>query len=266
MRRILLVVLAAALCAVVIRTVSAQSGQRAGAAAAAPPARGWYAVNIIAIKPGTAPAWQEFQKTQTIPMQQKGGVRQRDTWQSGAPFGDGGTYAIVTPIDKFEDYDKPPLVTRMLSGDALRTYQEKNASFAVSNHMFAVQDRAELSIVPASMAKIRGAILTEYTIVGGHADAYEAFLKNDLLPVLKKGNVPGFLVSRTVFGGNANEYHEVQLFESYGEIDKGPVPTRVLGASAAQALAAKRGAHVASVNRTIMRYVPDLSYAPRPKT
>ena len=36
------------------------------------------------------------------------------------PFGEGGSFAVLTPIEKFEDYDKPPLVSRMLSGDALQ--------------------------------------------------------------------------------------------------------------------------------------------------
>jgi len=266
MRRVLVVVFAAAVCAVVIR-VSAQQGQRsAGSAATQSPKRAWFAVNVVTIKRGSDTAWRDFQKTQTIPMQQKGGVKQRDTWQSGAPFGDGATYAIVTPIEKFEDYDKPQLAARTLSGEALRAYQEKNASLTVSNHMFAVQDRAELSVAPASMAKIRGAILTDLTVLPGHAPQYEAYVKNDLLPVLKKGNVGGYSVSVTIFGGKAGEYHAVQYFESYGEIDKGPIPTRVLGQTGAQALNAKLFPHIAEANRTILRYVPELSYSRRPTT
>ena len=159
MKRTLGIVLAAA---VVISTGLLADGGQAGQAGGAPqtPRRGWWSVNVVTIKRGSDAAWRDFTKTQTLPMQQKGGVRQRDTWQSGAPFGDGSTYAIVTPIDKFEDYDKPPLAARMLTGEPLRAYLEKNASLTVSNHMFAVQDRTELSIAPASMAKIRAAVLT----------------------------------------------------------------------------------------------------------
>ena len=266
MRRVLLVVLAAVLCAVVIRTVAAQSGQRAGGAAPAQtPKRAWYSVNIVNLKAGSGPAWREFTKSQVIPMQQKGGVKMRQTWQSGAPFGEGGAFAVLTPIEKFEDYDKPPLVTRVLAGDALRTYQEKNASLVAGNRMFAIQDRAELSMPPASMAKVVAMILTDVTILPGHAAAYEAFIKNDFLPVLKKANVTGFAVSRTIFGGDGDEYHEAQYIESYGEIDKGPAQARVLTPAEGQALAAKRTPHIKSVNRTILRFVPDLSYS-RPTT
>jgi len=246
------------------------SAQRSGAASPQPaaaaqaPQRSWYSVNVVTVKRDSVAEWREFTKTQVIPLQQKGGVSERATYQSGAPFGDGNTFAIVTPIDKFEDYDKPPLVARMLSGDALQAYQKKNASLTESNHMFAIQDRMELSIAPASTVKLAGIILTDVTILPGHEQQYEAYLKNDYVPVLKKGNVPGFLVSRTVFGGNANDYHTAQLFESYAEIDKGPIARRVLGAGGAQALTAKLMPHVSSINRTILRYVPDLSYARRP--
>jgi hypothetical protein len=270
MKRVLLVSLAAAVvvAAIGLRLMAqggGAAGQRGGAASAAP-ARHWYSVNVVTVKRETASEWFEFQRTQTIPLQQRGGVKQRDTWQGGAPFGEGLTYAVVTPIEKFEDYDKPPLVQRVLTGDALRAYQQKNASLVASNHMFAVQDRAELSIPPASTAKVRGAILTDVTIVNGHGEQYEAYIKNDLLPVLKRGNVFGYSVSRTVFGGNANEYHTVQYFDSYGEIDKGPITVRVLGQAASLALVGKATPHVASINRTILRYVPELSFAAKPNS
>lgn len=272
MRRTYLASIAAlAACAVaaVVLIAAGGGGQRSGGsqpAAGQPPARGWLSVNMVTVKRESVPEWIEFQRTQTIPMQQRGGVKQRGTWQSGAPFGEGATFAIVTPIEKFEDYDKPPLVQRMLTGDALRAYQVKNAQLTVSNHMFAMQDRQELSINPAANAKVSGMILTDVVVLSGHEQQYEAYIKNDLLPVLKKGNVPGYLVARTVFGGNANEYHTAQFFESYAEIDKGPITRRVLGAEAAAALNAKAMPHVASTNRTIMRYVPDLSFSRRPNS
>lgn len=264
MRRTQWLVLAA--CTIAGPILWAQGAQRGTPAAAQAPRRAWYSVNIVTIKRGSDAAWRDFTKAQVIPMQQKGGVRMRQTWQSGAPFGEGSTYAVLTPIDKFEDYDKPPLVSRVLTGDALRAYQEKNASLTVSNRMFAIQDRAELSMPPASMEKVRAMILTDVTILPGHAAGYEAYMKNDWLPVLKKANVTGFAVSRTIFGGDGDEYHEAQYIESYGEIDKGPAQNRALATQAERdALAAKRVPHIKSVTRTILRFVPELSYS-RPTT
>ena len=125
--------------------------------------------------------------------------------------------------------------------------------------------RYALSHHPAAAnAKIVAAILQDVTIVSGHADQYEMYLKNDVLPVLKKANVTGTAVSRTVFGGNANEYHIVTYLESFAEVDKGPAQVRLLGPAAAAALAAKGAPHIAGVERTIFRHVPELSYRPKP--
>ncbi len=222
------------------------------------------AAAFVCLGTGAAGQAQRTQKSQTIPMLQRGGVKVRDVWQSGAPFGDGFTFGTVTPIDKFADYDLAPRPQRVLGADAARAYQEKLSHMIVSQRTMAVQDRVELSIAPAANAKVMGGILQDVTIVSGHAPQYEAYIKNDLLPVLKKGNVIGYTVSRTVFGGDANVYHVVQYFDSFAELDKGPVPQRVLGAEAAQALTAKAAPHIASISRTILRYVPDLSMRPKP--
>lgn len=93
-------------------------------------------MNIVTVKPESVNEFIEFQKTQTIPMLQKGGVKSRDVWQSGAPFGEGGTYAFVTQIDKFADYDLEPRALRVLGPDAGRAYQEKNRRMLTSSRTF----------------------------------------------------------------------------------------------------------------------------------
>src|SRR5439155_20931726 len=113
-----------------------------------------------------------------------------------------------------------------------RAYQNKLAALTVSRRTFAIQDRAELSIAPSASAKIVAAILQDVTVISGHAEQYEAYLKNDVLPVLKKGKVLGTAVSRTVFGGNGNEYHLVTYLESFAVVDKGPATVKVLGQDA----------------------------------
>ena len=71
-------------------------------------------------------------------------------------------------------------------------------------------------------------------------------------------------MSRTVFGGNANEYHEVTYLASFADIDKGPAQARLLNPAERTAMAAKITPHIEHVERTILRYVPGLSYAAKP--
>jgi len=245
----------------IVRAQSNRAGQTTPSSA---PQRNWYSVTVTTVKPDHIADWLQIQKAETVPMQQKGGIKQRDTWASGAPFGEGNTYAIVTPIDKFATYDMPNLARRILGDAAAQTYQNKLAAMTLSRRTFAVQDRAELSIAPGPNAKFVAAILTDTTIVSGHAEQYEAYVKGDLLPLLKKDNVVGYSVSRTTFGGDANEYHSVMLISSFADIDRGPAQTRLLKPAEAAAMAAKVTPHVARVERTILRYVPDLSYRPKP--
>src|SRR6476646_7120164 len=126
--------------------VAASAGIRAQTAAAASPQRNWYSVTLTTVKPDQVAEWLEIQKSQTIPMQQKGGIKSRDTWQSGAPFGEGNTYGAVTPIDKFATYDMPPMALRVLGDGPGRAYQDKLAAITLSRRTFAVQDRVELSM------------------------------------------------------------------------------------------------------------------------
>jgi hypothetical protein len=269
MKRILWVFLAAALILLAVfllpRAVAQGTARPSQVQAAAPeatavPQRNWYTVNIVTVRPESVNEFLEFQKTQTIPLLQRGGVKSRDVWQSGAPFGDGGTFILVTPIADFAHYDQEPRAIQLLGAEAGRAYQEKNRRMLVSSRTLAIQDRAELSVVPNASFKPKAGILTLTTVVAGHADAYEAYLKNDLLPVLKRGNVAGYLVSHTTFGGDANEYASMQLLDSYAEIDKGPLGRRVLGQQAWQELLAKGTPHIAAQRRELQRYVPDLSF------
>jgi hypothetical protein len=261
-KSVLALVAAAVVCSAAV--LWAQGGGRAAQSSVAAPQRNWYSVTLTTVKPDQVPEWLEIQKSQTIPMQQKGGIKSRDTWQSGAPFGEGNTYGVVTPIDKFATYDMPPMALRVLGDGPGRAYQGKLAAMTLGRRTFAVQDRAELSMPPAPNAKFVAAILADVTIVSGHQAQYETYLKDDLLPLLKKDKAVGFVVSRTVFGGNANEYHEVTYLASFAEIDKGPAQARLLSPAERTAMAAKIAPHVEHVERTILRYVPDLSYPARP--
>src|SRR5262245_20522218 len=113
--------------------VTAQPGG-AGKAAQTPttaPQRHWFSVTITTIKADRVADWIAMQQAETIPMQQKGGIAFRDTWQSGAPFGEGNMFAIVTPIDKFATYDMPNLARRIL-GDGAAAYQRKLADMTES--------------------------------------------------------------------------------------------------------------------------------------
>ena len=72
-----------------------------------------------------------------------------------------------------------------------------------------------------------------------------------------------YLVSQTIFGGNGNEYITLTMRDSFADLDKGPVIVQALGPEGAQKLTQKMPAGaVVQVERSIARFVPDLSIMP----
>ena len=103
-----------------------------------------------------------------------------------------------------------------------------------------------------------------HTLAPGKAADCEAVTKNDLLPALRKAEVPDYWVSRTVFGGEGMERVTVRPMMKLGEIDDGPALNRVLGPEAAAKFRAKTADMYQSVQYRILRLRTDLSYMPAP--
>jgi hypothetical protein len=234
------------------------------AARSAEPKRQMIQVTVVRIKPDMLTEWIEFQKNETIPMLKKAGVKSRDAWTTGV-FGETGLYAFVTPIDNFNQYDGDNPPTRALGADGARAYGEKNRRFVVSAHTTAEQLRSDLGYEMKMTGPPKLALLSSVQVASGKAPEFEGLIKSDVVPVMKKARV-GYAVSQTVLGGDINEFTSLIFYDSFAEIGKGHPFDRILGAEGARALTAKAAAFVTHVERNIIRYVPDLSFAPRPTT
>ena len=247
------------------------SGQEAKApakpqAAAAKPApkREMIQVTVVKVKPDLLNEWLEFQKNETIPMLKKAGALRRDAWQTGI-FGEAGMYAFVVPIENFNQYDgdNPPL--RALGADGARAYAEKNRRFIVSSHTYAEQTRPDLGYEVKMSGPPKLALLSNVRIALGKGSEYEALVKSDVLPVMRRAHL-GYVVSQTVLGGDINEFTTLIFYDTFADIGKGHPFDRILGADGSRQLTAKAIGIVTHVERSIVRYVPDLSFAPRPIT
>ncbi len=116
------------------------------------------------------------------------------------------------------------------------------------------------------MAKRAGppklAVITSVHVAPNRNAEFENFVKNELTPVMKQAQV-SYLVSQTIFGGDANEYISLTLRDTFTDLDKGPVVVQVLGQEGADKLLQKLPAGVVTnVERSLTRYVPELSIAP----
>jgi len=234
------------------------------AAAKPAPKREMIQVTVVKVKPDLLNEWLEFQKNETIPMLKKAGAIRRDAWQTGI-FGESGMYAFVVPIENFNQYDgdNPPL--RALGADGARAYAERNRRFIVSSHTYANQTRPDLGYEIKMSGPPKLALLSNVRIALGKGSDYEALVKSDVLPVMRKARL-GYAVSQTVLGGDINEFTTLIFYDTFADIGKGHPFDRILGADGSRQLTAKAVGIVTHVERSIVRYVPELSFAPRPIT
>ncbi|HWF86253.1 MAG TPA: hypothetical protein VG222_15445 [Vicinamibacterales bacterium] len=216
-------------------------------------------ITVLRIKSELMSEWLAFQKSETIPMLKKAGIPRRDAWQN-AVFGEGPMYAFVTPIENFSQYDGDSPAVRALGAEGAQAYAEKNRRFIDSTHVYAEQTRPDLSYDVKMTAPPKLALLSDVQIALGKVPAYEALVKSDVLPVMRKANLP-YVVSQTILGGDVSSFMTLIFHDRFAEIGKGHPFQRILGAEGERQLTAKAVGIVTHVERNIIRYVPDLSFA-----
>ena len=229
--------------------------------ASAPVVPQFLSLQIVRVKPDMLTEYQEFARTQTLPALQKAGIKDRSAWTT-AVFGESYEYVFATPIESMAQYDSPSPIVRALGEEGARAYGEKARRLVMSSRTICLQERPDLSIAPTLTEAPKLATGTVISIAPGRTLEFEALFKNDLLPVLRKAGLKGLFVAQGSLGGDPYEYHVLALYDSFAEIGKGSPYVRVLGPAAANLLLKKGAGIVTKVERSVYRYVPDLSIAP----
>jgi hypothetical protein len=231
--------------------------------APAPAQRQWLSVQVVRVKPEMLNEWLDFQRNEVIPALQKGGVKQREVWQT-AVFGEAYEYVFVTPIESFAQYDSDSPIIKALGQEGARAFGAKARRFTASSHTYATQTRPDLGYEGKMTGPPKLAVVTSVEIASGRNLEFESFIKNDIVPVLKRAEVAAYSVGQTVFGGNANEYVTLAYYDKFAELDKGPATVKVLGQEGTTRLLQKTAGIVTRVERIIVRYNAELSFPAQP--
>ncbi len=218
-------------------------------------------ITVVSVKPEMMMEFQNFMKNTTNPALKKGGLKWREVWQNTGAAGDAFEYVIVAPVAKLAEFDGPGALEKGLGEQGLAAWQTKAGSLVNSVRRFIIRTRPDLSFSKGPGTP-KLAVLHFLQIAPNRNNDYENYLKNDFVPVMKQAGVT-YLVSQTIFGGNANEYITLTMRDNFAELDKGPVHVQALGQEGAQKLMQKMPAGVVmSVERSIARFVPELSIMP----
>lgn len=232
---------------------------------AAAPTPQFLNLTIVSVKPGMDGEFQNFMKTTTNPALKKGGQMWREVWQSTAIGGDAFEYVLVSPVGKFAEYDGPGALEKGLGAQGLAAWATKAGSLVSSVRRYIIRTRPDLSFAPQRTGPPKLAVVTSVHVAPNRNSDFENYIKNDYMPVMKQAQVP-YLVSQTIFGGDANEYVTLTMRDTFADLDKGPVITQALGEEGAQKLLQKLPAGtVVHVERGLSRFLPDLSFMPPPQ-
>jgi hypothetical protein len=215
-------------------------------------------ISVVHVKPEMVPEFLKLAQ-ETIAAHRKAGVKWRDFWVTDT-FGDYSEYTIVTPLEKFAQYDAGSLLEQGFGKAAFEAWRAKISQVVESVTGYAVVTRPDLSFGKMTEHP-RLAVAFTTRVAPGREREYETFMKDDYLPVIKRSGMKALFVGQTLFGGNINEYVGLALIDNFADIDKGPPIRRVLNEAEAEALAKKLAPGiVVGGTRSVVRYLPELSY------
>jgi hypothetical protein len=235
-----------------ILLASALSLQCFAQTAAAPTAR----VVVSHIKPDMLNEWLDLQKNEVVPALKKGGQKTRTVYATSL-FGTSGEYVIITPFEKYADFDGDSLLTKTLGQPASTRLTEKLRKCLLGQSAYAITRMADLSNVLDGTPQML--VSARYRISPGKFPDFESLVKSDVLPVYKKAKT-GLIVSRRGPGANTADVTMSTIYTKYADLDGGPFMTKQLGQAAADKLNAKFVGIRTLVEVIVRRRVEDLSF------
>lgn len=228
--------------------------------AQAPPAPTWLRFTVETVKPDMVQEYEGYKK-QLAAAYKKAGLPIYAVLSNFS--GNRNEYTTVVFVMKFGDMDSPNPIRKTLGDEAFTNLVSGINRCVTSSTWYFSLPWDDVSIDKAGSTIGEYFMRTRVPIAAGKNPDYRAFLKNELKPVLEKGGVTWYRASTPVFGGPAGTVETMRMLKNLGEIDGGPIQTKVLGAAGAQAMGAKAAALTRGPGQiTIMRLRPELSLLP----
>lgn len=240
-----------------------QSAQAAGqqdlqVAAAAPGAEQalpmWTAVRMIQVKHDRIGEFEGLLKELRTAMQEAG---QPPFMVYKTELGELNTYHIVAPFDSFAmfEMETPPMEPAEWANWVNRM------EGTIDSHTMAIaRARPDMSIVPGEQGEMQELIvLVTDKVMAGKIREYETFVRDELLPALRQGDIGAAFANEVIFGAEGRTWVYAVPIEGWQEFD-GPSPiVEALGQPRAEELMLRGDALVESTETNVLRFRPDLS-------
>ena len=251
-------------------TVTAVMSPRDQAIAQTAPVYELRRVIDVQIKPDSVAAWTKLYREEILPAQKKGGVPWLDAWASTTA---GNIYmrTIVSPLAGLAELDDIGALQRALGPEAAEDLLARNRLLIDGIQTYILRVRPDLGFGTPPTAQGIG-VISAVSVMPGRTAEFETALKESVLESLKEANVTSFAVLQNVFGGDPNQYRTVLAFQTHEAASSAHAVDPIAwlegahGPYGVERLAKEKGSPIAKIERTIIRYVPDLSYRPAAPT
>jgi hypothetical protein len=222
---------------------------------AAPPQ--FYRVTLTHVKPDMLNEWLDLQKNEVVPALKKAGQKTRTVLVTSL-FGNAYEYLVITPFEKYAEFDEGNPMIKALGQPGAARLNEKIRKCVVSSTSYSNTRLTEISNIlegplPAKLVTVR------YRIAPGKMTEFENLVKSDVLPVYKKAKV-ALLVSRRGPGANTTDVTMSTGLSKYADLDGGAFLTKQLGQEAANRINAKFAGIRTLIEVVVRSRVDELSF------
>ena len=229
---------------------------------ASPPPTTRFAVTVTQVKPDMLNEYLDLQKSEVNPALKKAGVASRAV--SSTQFGNTYEYVSIVPLESYAQFDAPSPVARALGPEASARLGAKLRKCITSSRTYIATRADDLSIIPSPKDPPLVASTLRRRIAPGKGQEYRNFIRNEVLPVMKKakaeGKIAGYSVATRGMGSNIGDITTTTFYNKFADMEGGNIMARMLGAEAAQKVAAKAAGLSTVVESYVRRRNADLSF------
>jgi hypothetical protein len=213
-------------------------------------------VTVTQVKPDMLNEWRDLQKNEVVPGLKKAGVKTRTVYSSGL-FGTAGEYTIITPIEKYADFDAGNPLIKSLGAEGAARLGEKLRKCTVGSHSYAITRLADLSNATTPPPPM--IVSTRLRVAPGRLPDFQNLIKTEVLPIYKAAKISLTVNSRGL-GGNPTDVTLSSGLNKYAELDAGSPLLQKLGPEGVAKLLAKFTGISTVIEQIVRARVADLSF------
>ena len=219
-------------------------------------------VNEYTVKPGMMTEYLAWAKKEALPLFIKGGVKEAYFFTS--VFGDRAVTTFTEVHDNFAAIKaRNEAFAKNNTPEALAALTAGANRYIEHTRTFIVEMMPELSWRNPNLKSLPPYFSVQVQHIAPlRGRDYEAYIKNDWLPLVKKAETNGRVVSRMRFGGTPNQYTTFVPLNDLTDLDQPNKIAQMIGAENVAKLQQKLVGIVLSTESHIVRLRADISILP----